>query len=401
MMERLKARKAEIARLREERGATDPILIIAGIAITLILLVGGSFAISGFISNAHNLNAKGDLDRIATAQAAYMVQNDGYGTMSYGPNVGTQDTELQDAAIGFTPSEGTNTIVRSSGAGWVAVTKSASGAVYARSSEGGDIFEISGFNGSSSYGAWAESRRNLLPNPNAAPGGLTYYVQNPGGYSSNVVFEAGAGPNGENAGSLRVASSDGSSQAFRTRLGGNGGTVLTLPATTSQTVTFGMDIWLPAQLAGTTMRVELPINGANGTTYQNNFTFTGESGWQRVERTVTLTPRQTLTDFNQLHVPQLVTVGARFAAGDDIARVTNLSYELGENASFFSGSSTTSDPSVQYAWVGPADNSASVMRTRPATGGSAWYAGNQPSGFVLPSGITWAQVAEDLQEIYS
>ena len=73
MLTKLKARKAEIARLREERGATDPILIIAGIAITLILLVGGSFAISGFIANANNLNAKGDLDRIATAQAAYLA----------------------------------------------------------------------------------------------------------------------------------------------------------------------------------------------------------------------------------------------------------------------------------------------------------------------------------------
>ena len=41
MLDRLKAKKAEIERLREERGATDPILIIAGIAITLILLVGG------------------------------------------------------------------------------------------------------------------------------------------------------------------------------------------------------------------------------------------------------------------------------------------------------------------------------------------------------------------------
>ena len=95
MLDKLKAKKAEIARLREERGATDPILIIAGIAITLILLVGGSFAISGFIANANNLNAKGDLDRIATAQAAYLAEKD-----TYADSVAT----LGSSSIGFTPT---------------------------------------------------------------------------------------------------------------------------------------------------------------------------------------------------------------------------------------------------------------------------------------------------------
>lgn len=64
-----RARLTELRALREERGATDPVLIIAGIAITLILIVGGTFAMSGFMTNAQNLNATSDLDRIATAQA--------------------------------------------------------------------------------------------------------------------------------------------------------------------------------------------------------------------------------------------------------------------------------------------------------------------------------------------
>lgn len=59
-----------LGRLREDRAATDPILIIAGIAITLILLVGGSFAVSGFMNNARNLNVQSDLDRIAVAMQA-------------------------------------------------------------------------------------------------------------------------------------------------------------------------------------------------------------------------------------------------------------------------------------------------------------------------------------------
>lgn len=65
---RLRARSTELRALRDERGATDPVLIIAGIAVTLILLVGGSFAMTGFISNAQNVNAASDLDRVATAQ---------------------------------------------------------------------------------------------------------------------------------------------------------------------------------------------------------------------------------------------------------------------------------------------------------------------------------------------
>ena len=72
---RSRARLSELRDLRSERGATDPILIIAGIAITLILLVGGSFAVAGFMNNARDLNAKADLDRIATVQAKNAATN--------------------------------------------------------------------------------------------------------------------------------------------------------------------------------------------------------------------------------------------------------------------------------------------------------------------------------------
>ena len=148
MLDRLKSKKAEIERLREERGATDPILIIAGIAITLILLVGGSFAISGFITNANNLNAKGDLDRVATAQAAYIAEKDVYATTA---------TALQNASLGFTPTAGNAITILASGAnGWVAVTKSASGAKFVRTSGAAVIAESNAAgttftNGSAAY----------------------------------------------------------------------------------------------------------------------------------------------------------------------------------------------------------------------------------------------------------
>jgi hypothetical protein len=141
MLDALKAKKAEIARLREERGATDPILIIAGIAITLILLVGGSFAISGFIANANDLNAKGDLDRVATAQAAYLAENDTYATYVSGPNINTPVLALENSSIGFRPTSGNTFIVRFTASGWVAVTHSASGKVFIRSSAQSQIYE--------------------------------------------------------------------------------------------------------------------------------------------------------------------------------------------------------------------------------------------------------------------
>ena len=71
-----RARLHEIRTLREERGATDPILIIAGIAITLILLVGGSFAVAGFMNNARNMNAKSDIERISIAMDHRVAMED-------------------------------------------------------------------------------------------------------------------------------------------------------------------------------------------------------------------------------------------------------------------------------------------------------------------------------------
>ncbi len=129
-----------LRRAHEERGATDPILIIAGIAITLILLVGGSFAISGFIGNAHNLNAKGDLDRVATAQASFRAENDRFAALRLNiTNPGHTDRELQGTAIGFTPTDGNPVIVSGTSSGWAAVTRSASGEIFIRTSASSDI----------------------------------------------------------------------------------------------------------------------------------------------------------------------------------------------------------------------------------------------------------------------
>lgn len=63
--------------LRHDRAATDPILVIAAIAVSLVLLVGGSFAVAGVLNNTRDLNAKADLDRVATAENAATAESTG------------------------------------------------------------------------------------------------------------------------------------------------------------------------------------------------------------------------------------------------------------------------------------------------------------------------------------
>jgi hypothetical protein len=58
--------------LRPDRAATDPILVIAAIAVSLVLLVGGSFAVTGLIASGHDANAKNDLGRVAAAETALL-----------------------------------------------------------------------------------------------------------------------------------------------------------------------------------------------------------------------------------------------------------------------------------------------------------------------------------------
>ena len=128
-------------RIRNEAAATDPILIIAGIAVSLILLVGGSFAVQGIITNGKDLNAKGDLDKVSVAEVAYYAQNDRY--VAYEKN---GSTVLEDSGVGFRPTEsaGADLIVEvhPDGQGWNAVARSASGARFVKTSESNTIITV-------------------------------------------------------------------------------------------------------------------------------------------------------------------------------------------------------------------------------------------------------------------
>ena len=133
---------------RADAGATDPILVIAAIAVSLVLLVGGSFAVAGMISNGKNLNAQGDLDKVATAETAATSGGGGnYLNWTWdGTNAPTGDTDtdgnkLDKQVVGFTPTAGEYIVVSASPAGWVAGVKSTSGQAYYRSSLSSTVYK--------------------------------------------------------------------------------------------------------------------------------------------------------------------------------------------------------------------------------------------------------------------
>lgn len=136
-------RKAEckLAELREERGATDPILVIAAIAVSLVLLVGGSFAVSGIITNGQNLNAQGDLDKVGVAEVATFAEGDTYLAYDSTAADGSALRELEDSGIGFTPTEGGAVQVIVSDDGWIAKSLSVSGEDYFKASESNKIHD--------------------------------------------------------------------------------------------------------------------------------------------------------------------------------------------------------------------------------------------------------------------
>jgi hypothetical protein len=154
--------------LRRDRGATDPILVIAAIAVSLVLLVGGSFAVVGMLNNGKDLNAKGDLDKVATAEAAWAgnpkvttVQNSyipylsGSTSTALNYNLAAAGgfvtgTALEKADVGFTPTDGGRVavITDSTYSSWAAVSKSSTGAIFIRTSTSSKFGQLGGTAGS-------------------------------------------------------------------------------------------------------------------------------------------------------------------------------------------------------------------------------------------------------------
>ncbi len=121
---------------------TERFLAALAILAFLSLLVGCS-SLSGIpasekeeqdrIAAENDLNARSDLDRVAYAQAAFLAEHDAYSN-----NAST----LFEYADAFTPTTGNPITILSNGSkGWVAVTKSASGQKYVRTSAGSAVLE--------------------------------------------------------------------------------------------------------------------------------------------------------------------------------------------------------------------------------------------------------------------
>lgn len=133
------ALQARLANIRSERGASDPMLIIAGISITLALLIGGTFLITQATDNAKDLNATSDLDKVSVAEASVYGQNDGF--VAYGSFGVASNTSLESTGLGFRPTEGASIVVLlnpgSSTAAWAGASQSlaSGGTIFIRTSE--------------------------------------------------------------------------------------------------------------------------------------------------------------------------------------------------------------------------------------------------------------------------
>jgi hypothetical protein len=144
------SRPTSVRVARRDTGATDPILVIAAIAVSLVLLVGGSFAVAALLNNAKDLNARNDLDKVAVAETAAVATRGGaymaWAVTADGATTGDTDTsgaDLAHQAVGFTPSDGSTIKVAANADGWVAGALSQTGTTFWRSSKAATIYTSS------------------------------------------------------------------------------------------------------------------------------------------------------------------------------------------------------------------------------------------------------------------
>ena len=149
MLHRLRAAAARFARLRGDRGATDPMLAIGAVVLTLILVLGGTFLITNMVTSGRNLNATTDLDKIAVAESGYFTSNDAFA--AYGSfDKNAPSAPLEDSSIGFRPTSGASVVAIVAGltgaAEWAAASESAANGnpVFIRTSESNRTVKLEG-----------------------------------------------------------------------------------------------------------------------------------------------------------------------------------------------------------------------------------------------------------------
>jgi hypothetical protein len=386
-------RTLEKLRLRaaDDRGAADPILVIVGIAVSLIMLVGGTFAIGGFIAYADNQAARGDLDRVATAQGHYISENDRYASLAVGPDVAVPNTELIDSAASFSPSESVNLKVRSSPSGWAAVAGSGSGNVYLRTSTSDKNHELSPDVANPQYGAPVESDRNLFRNPGASTTtDLTTGVVSSATVTGTAAVAAPWAPSGR---ALQTTLSAVGTQpvrqfAFQPRIytsfqqAAAAGTPLV-----GETVTIVVQLRSPAPFA---LHSIIPVSSAG-----SSRSAIAATQAQTVPANTTLTAYATfvMSEADYGTSSRINFFVGNLTVGQTI-EMSSVNMYVGaydSSREWFSGASVASGP-TSYGWAGAANASASIKYTRPILMA-------QPSGITLPAGITWAEVAGDASEV--
>ncbi|WIB65906.1 hypothetical protein [Curtobacterium sp. MCBD17_040] len=112
---------------RTDRGATDPILVIATIAVSLILLLGGTVAAASLKNSANITAATNDLNTVALAEASW---NTAYGTFISYSDLG--DTTLEHGTVTLHPLF--HTVVNAGACGWVAAAVVPGGPILIRTS---------------------------------------------------------------------------------------------------------------------------------------------------------------------------------------------------------------------------------------------------------------------------
>lgn len=395
--------------LRRDRGASDPLLIIAGIAISLTLLIGGSFAVVDFMRNTQDRSARDDLARIATSQAAYHSENDRYADLAVGPDIpkAKQDTELIDGKVGYKNQNNANIVVTANKGGWTAVTQSRSGKVFVRSSFDRKTYEVQGAPGPAPEALGPEKllRTNLAMYPDgyySKPDTLSEFgieesrSTNHGSYRNIIDATDGPGIDGLTS-YLRWSGNTGATKTSQYGFNLSGNPQSTAPASALAsppvgTVTISLFV---RSSVDTTAQIRLraaSATGWSGAATTGPWTTLPAGQWTQVSRTITTTaagPR----------LSAAVLTSGSIGPGDTLD-ATGLLVENASDVQTYIDGGSFDLATVRTAWKGEAHRSMSEQYFRDITGDQkVWRPSAKPEGLQLPSGISWSDVKEDLMQV--
>ena len=178
-------------RLRSDQAATDPILVIAAIAVSLVLLVGGSFAVGGMRANASELNAKKDLGNIVTAETGWLTAAE-----TYTSDLAALATGVS-GGIGFTSTPGSTAGIVTGTNCYAAFTTSTTGTVYWAGSSMTVPTKVDSPWPATAPGKWPAGCAWPASNPSSNTGAATVAASAPATpFASMVSTLAGGGSSG-------------------------------------------------------------------------------------------------------------------------------------------------------------------------------------------------------------